>query len=67
MGGIGLGLTFFSILDDGTPNSVGLVLLFVGIGYIVLWWFEDRQVARAAASAANAPATPPAGGPSGSA
>ena len=45
LGGIGLGLTAFSMFDDGTPNSVGLVLLFVGIGYIVLWWFEDRQFA----------------------
>ena len=44
MGAIGLGLCLFSILDDGTPNSVGLVLLFVGIGYIVLWWFEERQM-----------------------
>ncbi len=70
MGGIGLGLTFFSILDDGTPNSVGLVLLFVGIGYVVLWWFEDRQVARTANGAAGSPPTTPAGGtagPSGSA
>ena len=45
MGGIGLGLTLFSMLDDRTPNSVGLVLLFVGIGYVVLWWFEERQLA----------------------
>ena len=44
MGAIGLGLTFYSMLDDGTPNSVGLVLLFVGIGYVVLWWFEERQL-----------------------
>jgi len=41
---IGLGLSLFSIFDDGTPNSVGLVLLFVGLGYIVLWWFEERQM-----------------------
>jgi len=70
LGGIGLGLTSFSMLDDGTPNSVGLVLLFVGIGYIVLWWFEDRQVARAANGAAGGSPPPPAagmGGPSGSA
>jgi hypothetical protein len=39
----GLGLLAFSLLDDGTPNSVGLVLLFVGVGYIVLWYFEDRE------------------------
>jgi hypothetical protein len=40
--GIGLGLTMFSMLDDGSPNSVGLVFLFVGAGYCVLWYFEDR-------------------------
>jgi hypothetical protein len=39
---IGLGLSFFSMLDDGTPNSIGLILLFLGIGYGVLWFFEDR-------------------------
>ena len=42
LGGIGLGLTLFSMLDDGTPNSVGLVLLFVGVGYGLLWHFEGR-------------------------
>ena len=45
LGGIGLGLTSFSMLDDGTPNSIGLILLFVGAGYLVLWWFEQRQPA----------------------
>ena len=59
MGGIGLGLTFFSMLDDGTPNSVGLVLLFVGVGYIVLWWFEERQFPQKGAGAA--PTLPPSG------
>jgi hypothetical protein len=39
---VGLGLTFWAILDDGTPNSVGLVMLFVGLGYCLLWFFEDR-------------------------
>ena len=43
-GAIGLGFTFYSMLDDGTPNFVGLVLLFVGLAYIVLWYFEERQV-----------------------
>jgi hypothetical protein len=42
--GAGLGLTFWSMLDDGSANSVGLVLLFVGIGFIVLWYFEERQL-----------------------
>ena len=45
MCGIGVGLTMYSMLDDGTPNGLGLVLLFVGIGYTVLWWFEQRQLA----------------------
>jgi hypothetical protein len=45
LGAIGLGLTLFSVLEDRTPNSVGLVLLFVGIGYGVLWWFEQRHLA----------------------
>ena len=43
--GIGLGLVFWSMLDDGEPNGFGLVLLFVGIGYLVLWHFESRQLA----------------------
>jgi uncharacterized protein DUF6249 len=42
---IGLGLSFWSMLDDGTPNSVGLILLFVGLGYCLLWFFEDRTTA----------------------
>jgi len=42
--GIGLGLSFWSMLDDGEPNGFGLVLLFVGIGFVVLWYFEERQM-----------------------
>ena len=34
------------MLDDGTPNWLGLVLLFLGVGYCVLWFFEDRSRAR---------------------
>jgi hypothetical protein len=43
--GIGLGLTFWSMLDEGSANGLGLVLLFVGMGFIVLWYFEERQLA----------------------
>ena len=46
MGAIGLGLVFYSMLDDGSPNGLGLVLLFVGLGYIVLWYFQERQADR---------------------
>ena len=42
--GIGLGLSFWSMLDDGSPNAPGLVLLFVGMGFIVLWYFEERHL-----------------------
>lgn len=55
---VGLGLSFFSIIDDGTPNSVGLILLFVGLGYCLLWFFEDRP----AAPRRDAPGAPPGGG-----
>jgi hypothetical protein len=46
LGGIGLGITLWAALDDRSPNPLGLVLLFVGIGYLALWWFEERQIAR---------------------
>ena len=40
---IGVGLNFWSMLDDGTANGFGLILLFLGLGYCVLWFFEDRN------------------------
>lgn len=40
--GIGLGLTLWSVLDDGSPKGPGLIFLFVGVGYCLLWYFEDR-------------------------
>jgi Domain of unknown function (DUF6249) len=62
LGGFGLGLTLFSMFDDRSPNGLGLVLLFVGIGYIVLWWFEDRQFAsRGNGTSASPPAATPGG------
>ena len=59
MGAVGLGLTLYSMLDDGTPNGLGLVLLFVGIGYAVLWWFEERQNAPRSGGAGTPPGTGP--------
>lgn len=44
LGGLGLAFTVYSAWDDGRPNIAGLVLLFLGIGYAVLWWFEERQL-----------------------
>ena len=43
--GIGVGLTLWSMIEEGSANGFALVLLFVGIGFVVLWYFEDRQVA----------------------
>jgi hypothetical protein len=43
LGAIGFGMTAYSLLDDGSPNGLGLILLFVGIGFVVLWYLEDRQ------------------------
>ena len=39
---VGLGLSAYSMFDDGTPNAAGLIVLFLGIGYCVLWYFQDR-------------------------
>lgn len=48
IGGVGLGLALWGLLDDGSPNGLGLILLFVGIGYGILWYLEERpgQAAR---------------------
>jgi len=56
---VGLSFTAYSMFDDRSPNWIGLVLLFLGIGYAFLWYFEDRQIAAAPASV---PPPPPAGG-----
>ncbi|HET7034017.1 MAG TPA: hypothetical protein VFJ48_12895 [Casimicrobiaceae bacterium] len=43
--GVGVALSLYSLFDDGSPNGLGLVLIFVGAGFLVLWWFEERQLA----------------------
>jgi hypothetical protein len=57
-GGVGLALTLYHLFEGDTPSWFALVLLFVGIGFIVLWYFEDRQATIAAATPAN-PASAP--------
>jgi hypothetical protein len=42
----GVALVLYSITESGTANWLGLVLLFVGIGYVALWWLEDRRLER---------------------
>jgi Domain of unknown function (DUF6249) len=41
---IGLSFVFYSLAESATANWVGLLLMFLGIGYIVLWWLEDRHL-----------------------
>ena len=43
MGTVGFALTLYAMFEDGSPSWIGLVLLFLGIGYVALWYFEDRQ------------------------
>jgi hypothetical protein len=50
---IGLALSFYSMTDSGSPNWIGLVLLFVGAGYVVLWWLEGRHLDEVRARAAS--------------
>jgi hypothetical protein len=59
---LGFGLSAYSMFDDATPNGLGLVLLFVGIGYCVLWFFEEREPAPRAATSPPASGAPPPGG-----
>ncbi len=40
---VGLAVQTCAIIEDGEANGVALVLLFLGIGYIALWYFEDRR------------------------
>lgn len=45
---LGLALSLYSVSESESPNWLGLVLLFVGIGYVALWWLEDRHLQRRA-------------------
>ncbi len=54
----GLALCLYSITNSASANWLGLVLLFVGIGYIVLWYFEDQQITASRAMLPPAVAPP---------
>ena len=43
---IGLAFVFYQMVENGSASWVGLVLMFLGIGFILLWWFEDRHLKR---------------------
>jgi hypothetical protein len=48
---VGLSFVFYSMVENGSANWLGLVLMFLGLGYILLWWFEDRHLQRREAGA----------------
>jgi hypothetical protein len=48
---VGLAFVFYWMVESGSASWVGLVLMFLGLGYIVLWWFEDRHLQRHEAGA----------------
>ena len=43
---VGLAFLLYGITGSGEPSWVGLILLFVGVGYLVLWWLEGRHLAQ---------------------
>jgi hypothetical protein len=55
---LGLAFSFYSMTGEGNPNWVGLVLIFVGLGYIALWWLEGRHLERAGGTAGDGGAKP---------
>lgn len=59
---IGLAFLLYGITNSGEPSWVGLVLLFVGIGYIVLWWMEGRHLQQTSSAG---PASEAGSGPGG--
>ncbi len=43
---VGLAFVFYWMINSGSASWLGLVLMFLGLGYILLWWFEDRHLQR---------------------
>lgn len=43
---VGLAFVFYWMINSGSASWLGLVLMFLGVGYILLWWFEDRHLRR---------------------
>jgi hypothetical protein len=60
---IGLGLSFYAVTGSGEPSWIGLILLFVGAGYVALWWLEGRHLEQTGATrAGNGAGTSSSGG-----
>ncbi|MDQ6620230.1 MAG: hypothetical protein M3Z31_11125 [Pseudomonadota bacterium] len=50
LGALGLAFTVHEWIEEGAPGAVGLILLFIGIAYGALWYYETRQFATASTS-----------------
>jgi len=59
---IGLGLSFYAVTGSGEPSWIGLILLFVGVGYVALWWLEGRHLEQTGATRAGNGAGPSSSG-----
>jgi Domain of unknown function (DUF6249) len=47
---VGLAFLLYGITANGEASWVGMILTFVGIGYLVLWWLEGRHLAHSASA-----------------
>ena len=61
MAGFGFALSLHSLITSRSPNVVGLVLLCVGLGFVLLWWFEQRHLPAPDGIAPAGPGNPAAG------
>lgn len=60
---IGFAFVLYDIINSAEASWVGMILLFVGVGYIALWWMEGRHLQQAhAAGPANGTGTGSSGG-----
>ena len=50
---LGLAFLLYWITAQGESSWVGLILLFVGVGYIALWWLEGRHAPPGGVQAGN--------------
>lgn len=41
--GLGLTLFFLSMSERHAPWGVGMIPLLIGIGYLIVWWLEERK------------------------
>jgi hypothetical protein len=54
---IGIAFLAYEANSGGGPSWIGLILLFLGLGYIILWWMEGRHLDKAAQANGSTAAT----------